>query len=259
MNLRNILLSILLFGLLFNQNLYSSRYYTIQLAVSKKSDDGFKYLDSEVEKLPPKLKKECRVVLGDKYYRLYAFITTSKYRVTKNLKEYREFFKDAYIREYSPDSFKVIKSYNSNSTLNNKHLPKDIKTSTDSRVNNNLKFTNEMLINHTIYALYIDSRDKKNLALIALELYNDFTLSFNVIIGKKQQGESSYFVDFQGRFYLYSDEESRYKDYYTLKKREKNYMEVESWKNGVKNSNRVLFFYSINHAKKYIDSLLSKT
>ncbi len=254
-----ILLIVVLLFIASIGNLYAKNsYYTIQLAVVKQKDGGIEDLKSEAEKLNSKLLKEVRIVSDDKFYILFALITTSELKAKDLLPKYKNIFKDAYIRKHDPSKVQLIKSYKSTATNIKLIKPKEIKQAPIEPIKNNLKFTNAMLVNHTVYALYTKGNKKDDIALVALELLNDFTMNFRVILGEKHKGEGNYFIDFQGRFYIYSDENSRYKNYYTLVEKNKSYMKVSAWEDGVKNKNEVYFFYSISLAKEYIDSLIKK-
>jgi len=258
MKIKNLII-VLIFIISAGNLCAKSSYYTIQLSAVKQKDGAIKYLKAKANKLDSKLLKEVRIVSDDKYYILFALITTSEFKVKGLLPEYKNIFKDAYIRKHDPSKVQLIKSYKSSAT-NDKLVQskKEVKTTPIQPIENGLKFTNEMLVNHTIYALYTKGTKKDDIALVALELLNDFTMNFHVILGEKHKGEGNYFIDFQGRFYIYSDESSRYKNYYTLVEKNEKYMNVTAWEDGIKNKNEVFFFYSISHAKKYLDNLIKK-
>ncbi len=228
--------------------LSAEKYYTIQLATGHYNPEGFEFIKKEVNKLDQRLKKHTRIILDDDYYILYAFLSETKKSVEQVFPEYKKLFKDAYIRQHDPSKVKTIKDFSISEDFD-KNLSK-----VESQ-QNNLLFSNDMLIDRTIYVLYINKDQKDDIALISLELHNDFTMYFSVLIGEEYAGEGKFFVDFQGRFYVYSNEEQRYRDFYILKEKNRDYMVVEAWENGKKTNNEIMFFYSFVKARRFIDSL----
>ncbi len=228
-------------------SLEAKKYYTIVLATGHYNLEGFEFVKNEADKLTGGLKKYSRIILDDDYYILYALLSEKKSDALKILPKYKRLFKDAYIKKHDPSKVKTVIDFALSQNIDTKQT---IKAPKKQR---NLLFTNDMLIDRTIYALYINKDHKENIALIALELHDDFTMHFRVLIGEEYAGKGKYFVDFQGRFYVYSNEKQRYKDFYLLKEKNRDFMIVEAWENGKKTDNLVRFFYSLAKAQRYID------
>ncbi len=228
--------------------LNAKKYYTIQLATGHNNSEGYEFIKKEMRKLDDRLKKDVRIVRDDDYYILYARLSDTRSGVEKVFSEYKKIFKDAYIRKHDPSKVKLIKDFSKSKNYDDNEIqPQKGETP--------LLFTNDMLLDRTIYALYINSEHKGDIALIALELHNDFTMHFQVIIGEEYAGEGRFFIDFQGRFYVYSDYERRYRDFYILKEKNRDFMIVEAWEDGKKTKNKIIFFYSFAKARQYMESL----
>lgn len=208
-------------------SLLAKNPYNIQLASAQKNELGLKHLKSDIKLLPPKLQENLQIVTGKNYYILYTDNFNTKQDAIDNLDEYKLYFKDAIVRKYQQDAQKKEK---------------------------NSFFTNEMLVGKTIFALYVDKK-RKGAALITMHLNRDLSMKFDVSIGKKDSGFGKYFIDFQGRFYIYMHESERYKAYYILKKLTPNYLLVEAWENGKKDSNEIRFYTDYDKALSYFNSL----
>ncbi len=212
---------------LFLSSLLAKTSYNIQLASAQKNELGLKHLKSDIKLLPPKLQENLQIITGENYHILYTNRFNTKQDAMDNLDKYKLYFKDAIIRKYYQDRQKIEQ---------------------------NSFFTNEMLVGKTIFALYIDKK-RKGAALITMHLNPDLSMKFDVSIGKKDSGFGKYFIDFQGRFYIYMHESERYSAYYTLKKITPNYLLVEAWENSEKDSNEIRFYTDYDKALSYFNSL----
>ncbi len=222
---KSIIILIIIFSLtsLFAKN----PHHHIQLASAQKNEIGLKHLKSDIKLLPPKLQENLQIITSKKYYILFTDKFDTKSNALSELDKYKVYFKDAIIRKVNLDEQKKEKK---------------------------LFFTNDMLVGKTIFALYVD-KEKKGAALITMSLNPNFSMSFDVTIGKKDSGVGKYFIDFQGRFYIYTHENERYSAYYTLKRESKDYLLVEAWENGKKDSNEIRFYTKYNRALAYFNSL----
>ncbi len=212
----------LIIFLLTSLSAETSHHY-IQLASAQKNEIGLKHLKSDIKTLPTKLQENLQIITGEKYYILFTDKFDTKSDALNELGKYKTYFIDAIIRKIN--------------------LNKE-----------NLFFTNDMLVGKTIFALYID-KEKKGAALITMNLNPDFSMSFDVTIGKKDSGVGKYFIDFQGRFYIYTHENERYSAYYTLKKETNDYLLAHAWENGKKDSNEIRFYTEYERALSYFNSL----
>ncbi len=257
--------------------------YSIQLATAKKNANGLKFMQTQADRLSLTLKRDVRIVAGEKFYILYALFVDSKLDAMMSLIEYQNYFEDALIRKHDPMAVKLIRDYSKGYSLEtleteikeikiNKTEAKKAKIQKKKkaresyareieekkRVKNNseknLFFTNNMLVGRTIFIIYLD-RQRDGGALVAMNLNKDYSMKFEVAVGREDAGVGKYFIDFQGRFYIYLDEADRYGSYYTLKKQTPEYLIAQAWENGVKDSNEIRFYYNFDKAMYYLNSL----
>ena len=241
-------------------HLYAQKkYYSIQLASAKKNEKGLKYIESEVKKLSNNLRTKVRIVAGERFYMLYALKADTKQEAEKSLSKYRVLYKDALIRHHDPSSVKLIKDYSNKNIIKiekvkTKKIEVSKKKEAPKKKEKNSYFKSDMFVGKTIFAMYLD-RQREGVALITMNLNSDYTMNFEVAVGRNDSGLGKYFIDFQGRFYVYMNEADRYNAYYTLQKETKDYLLATAWENGIKDSNEIRFYYDFDKAMSYMNSL----
>ncbi len=250
--------------------LLAKESYSIQLASAKKNSNGLRSMKAHAKILPDTLRQDVRIVAGEKYYILYALFVDSKLDAMMSLLEYQNYFKDAFIRKHDKTTVKLIRDYSKGYSLETLETEfEEIKTNRAKAEAKNAKikkqrqqkrkidklfFTNDMLVGRTIFITYLD-KQRDGGALVAMNLNKNYSMEFEVAIGRKDVGVGKYFIDFQGRFYVYLDEADRYSSYYTLIKQTPDYLVAEAWEDGKKDSNEIRFYYNFDKAVYYLESL----